>query len=180
MIFRAFPQGSMGRERPPPGDGTVSAHQPAPLCRSGRQKGGGAPVLLIISGSAPTSREPRHNCNGHSRLERHVRAHRKTSFVHMPPIVPCALPDRHETHFSAVKISLQKTSCPPTVMAVDDLADGAVFCQRLQLDGSFQRGRHAAAGVENRASPVSAGIGLVHRGALRGLASSRTAVFTAE
>ena len=30
---------------PPPGDGTVSAHQPTPLCRSGRQKGGGAPVL---------------------------------------------------------------------------------------------------------------------------------------
>ena len=83
----------------PQGDGTVSAHQPAPLCRSGRQKGGVAPVLLKMPRSARPSRELDSNCNGHSRLEKSVRARRKTAFVHMPPVVPCALPDRHETSF---------------------------------------------------------------------------------
>ena len=56
-----------------------------------------ATVLLKMPRSAQPSCELDSNCNGHSRLEASVRARRKASFVHMPPFVPCALPDRHET-----------------------------------------------------------------------------------
>ena len=81
----------------PPRRWHVSAHQPAPLCRSGRQKGGGDPVHLRFPCSAWPRHHARRNSNGNSRLEENVRAHRKASFVYVRPIVPCALPDRHGT-----------------------------------------------------------------------------------
>ena len=66
-----------------------------------------------------------------------------------PPLSHARSPIGTKHHFSAVKISLQQTSCPPTAIAVDDLDDGAVFCQQLQqFDGSFQRGRRPTIGVQ--------------------------------
>ena len=80
----------------PPGDGTPVHIDLPPQCRYGRQKGGGAPVHLRTPGSARRHRESSRNCDEISRLENFVCAHRKASFVHMPPFIPCALPDRHE------------------------------------------------------------------------------------
>ena len=73
------------------------AHQPAPLCRSGRQKRGVAPVHLRFPRAAPPSREASRNPNGDSQLEERCRAHRRALMVHMPPIVSGALPERHGT-----------------------------------------------------------------------------------
>ncbi len=65
-----------------------------------------------------------------------------------PPLSHVRSPIGTKRHCSPVKISLQHTRCPSTAIAVDDLDDGAVFRQQLQLDGSFQRGRHPAIGVQ--------------------------------
>ena len=84
----------------PQGDGTDSAHQPAPHCRSGQQKRGVAPVHLRFPRAAPPSRETIRNPNGDSRLEKSRRARRRDLLVHMPPVVSCALPGRHGTPLS--------------------------------------------------------------------------------
>ena len=77
-----------------------------PQCRSGWQKGGVAPVYLRFPRTASPSREAIRNPNGDSRLEESRRARRRAVIVHMPPIVSCALPDRHEIHYSAVKFEV--------------------------------------------------------------------------
>ena len=92
-----LPAGRIGTGATPPRRWHASAHQPDPQCRCGRQKGGVAPVLLKIPRSARRSREASRNRHGDSRLEKSVRARRKASLVHMLPVVPCALPDRHAT-----------------------------------------------------------------------------------
>ena len=94
--LKYLPAGIFETGATPQGDGPVSAHQPAPHCRSGRQKGGVAPVHLRFPRAAPPSRKASRNPNGDSRLEKSRRAHRKASFMHMPPVVSCALPERHE------------------------------------------------------------------------------------
>ena len=81
----------------PPRRWQARAHQPAPHCRSERQKRGVAPVLLRFPRAVPPGRETIRNPNGDSRLEQSLRARRRALMVHMPRVVSCALPDRHGT-----------------------------------------------------------------------------------
>ncbi len=95
-FISGLPAGIMRREPPPRRwHGQCTSAGPAVPIREAKR--GGAPVLLKMPRSARPSRELDSNCNGHSRLEKSVRARRKAAFVHMPPFFPCALPDRHET-----------------------------------------------------------------------------------
>ena len=63
----------------------------------GGKKGGALPVLSKFPDQTRRSREASRNWHWDRRLEKSVRARRKASFLHMPPVVPCALPDRHTT-----------------------------------------------------------------------------------
>ena len=111
----AFPPGIMRRERPLPGHGTA-VHISLTRCADpGGKKGGSLPSSSKFPDRHCPSRELDSNCNGHSRLETSVRARRKAAFVHMPPVVPCARPDRHQTPLFRVKIRLRPTGldgCP--------------------------------------------------------------------
>ena len=70
-----------------------------------------------------------------------------------PPLSHVHSPIGTNRHFSAVKISLQPTCCPPRGIAVDDHADGAIFRPWLHLDNLLQRSRYAARGVESTFVP---------------------------
>ena len=80
-----------------PGDGTPVHISLPRIADLGGKKRGSLPSISAFPRSARPSREWSRNCNGDSRLEKSLRARRKASFVHIPPLVPCALPDRHET-----------------------------------------------------------------------------------
>ena len=84
----ATPQAMMARQ-------CTSAYPAVPIREA--KWGGSLPSTSALPLSACPSREWRRNCHRDSRLEKSLRSHRKASRVHMPPFVPRALPDRHET-----------------------------------------------------------------------------------